>query len=105
ESSDVTSGPTSVGSTDSKRPRRGRRIEIIAATAVLVLGGVAAYAKLRSPAAAANAATGAATPTSAAPASDAEVIAILPFVSIGATSGNSYLAEGLTNALAGSLSS
>ena len=42
--------------------------------------------------------------TAAAPTAHPEVIAILPFVSIGATTGNSYLAEGLTNALAGRLS-
>src|SRR6185503_13504711 len=43
-------------------------------------------------------------PASRAAVEEAEVIAILPFVSIGATTGNSYLAEGLTNALAGRLS-
>jgi serine/threonine-protein kinase len=104
ESSDVTSGPTSIGSSDTKPKRRGRRVEILAAAAVLVLGGIAAYAKLRSPNTSSNPAADVTPSASAAAAPAPEVIAILPFVSIGATSGNSYLAEGLTNALAGRLS-
>jgi TolB-like protein/Tfp pilus assembly protein PilF len=103
ESSDVTSGPTSVMARG-LGPRGGRRrVAALAGGAVLVaLVALGAFAKFRGgsdkppPMVAKTAGT--------APTEEVEVIAILPFVSIGATTGNSYLAEGLTNALAGRLS-
>ena len=104
DSSDVISGPMSVSpaavtSTSNIR----RRIAIAAAAAiVLVLIALGIGAKRRASSSAVAPATVAGT--SAASTAQPEVIAILPFVSIGATTGNSYLAEGLTNALAGRLS-
>jgi eukaryotic-like serine/threonine-protein kinase len=103
ESSDVSSGPTNVmagvGAPGSKR----RRVATLAGAGVLLaLVGLGAVTQWRG---GRNMAVPAALKaTAAAPAEEAEVIAILPFVSIGATTGNSYLAEGLTNALAGRLS-
>ena len=102
ESSDVSSGPTSVRAQPSAGSTR-KRVAIIAGAAVLTaLVGLGAFTTLRGrgdiviPAAL--------KPAPKAAVEEAEVIAILPFVSIGATTGNSYLAEGLTNALAGRLS-
>ena len=106
ESSDVSSGPTSVAPQPLASASTRRRVAIVAGAAALAalaaLVGVGAFTTLRGrgdiviPAAL--------KPASRAAVEEAEVIAILPFVSIGATTGNSYLAEGLTNALAGRLS-
>jgi serine/threonine-protein kinase len=105
ESTDVTSGPTAalppVATTTIAS--RKRTALIAAAIGVVALGSIGAYMKMR-PGAGATGTTSTAVPGAATAPATAEVIAILPFVSIDATSGNSYLAEGLTNALAGRLS-
>ena len=105
ESSDVMSGPTAVlPAVAATTAQRRRRIIGGAVAAVLLLGALGIYAKTRGSSAAplsageTAAASGTTAPTTP------EVIAILPFVSIGAATGNGYLAEGLTNALAGRLS-
>jgi serine/threonine-protein kinase len=105
ESSDVTSGPMSVARAAGASARsRQKTIAIAAAAAVvLVLLALGGLGKLRSPSTVSSSSMVGGT-DAAVPAAETEVIAILPFVSIGATTGNSYLAEGLTNALAGRLS-
>jgi serine/threonine-protein kinase len=104
ESSDVISGPMSVVPAAATAARNlRRRVAIVAASAiVLVVLALGIFAKRRNPSI--TGAPAAVAGTAATPAAEPEVIAILPFVSIGATTGNSYLAEGLTNALAGRLS-
>ena len=114
ESVDVSSGATSTLSVAESAPvwKRRRTLGIAAGAVALVAIGLFAMQRNRaggetSPPAAIGEASaigsGAAGTSTAAPAQP-EVIAVLPFVSIGAASGNSYLAEGLTNALASRLS-
>jgi serine/threonine-protein kinase len=102
ESSDVSSGAMSVAPKPRAPGSTRKRVATAAAAAVLVaLAGLGAMT-LRGRGDIALPAALKAAPKP--PVEEAEVIAILPFVSIGATTGNSYLAEGLTNALAGRLS-
>ena len=103
ESSDVTSGPTSVLTPGAAAAAKRKRVAAFAGGAVLLaLVAFGAFARLRG--GAETTAPAAPKTVAGTPADQAEVIAVLPFVSIGETSGNSYLAEGLTNALAGRLS-
>ncbi len=73
----------------------------VAALAVLVLGAVGTAATMRSRAAAPVAEATATLASAATPA--ASSIVVVPLVSIGADSGNAYLAEGITNELAAAL--
>jgi serine/threonine-protein kinase len=103
ESTDVTSGPTARLPAIAATTVRQRRTAAALVAAVVILGaGYAAFARMRAPSEKGLGTAAVLTPASTV--SEPEVIAILPFVSIGATTGNSYLAEGLTNALAGRLS-
>lgn len=102
ESSDVSSGPTSVPPQPRASGATRRRVAIVAgAVALTALVAVGAFTTLRGRG---DIVIPAALKPAPKAVDEAEVIAILPFVSIGATTGNSYLAEGLTNALAGRLS-
>jgi serine/threonine-protein kinase len=106
ESTDVMSGPTAaLPAVSATTVQTRRRLIGGAVAAVLLLGALGVYAKTRGgqTSGAVSSNDVAAAEGTTAPAAP-EVIAILPFVSIGASTGNSYLAEGLTNALAGRLS-
>ncbi len=100
ESADVLSGQTS--SIQSGGTTVGRRRMILAATGAVVVVALGIGAILLRPKALRDAA-----PVSLASASTpepVEVIAVLPFVSLSEDSSNTFLAEGLTNALASRLS-
>ena len=101
ESSDVASGTSRILSGSWKVDSRSNRAKMLGvAAAVLVLLGGGAYFKSRStPAVAGQAMLASATAPSA-----SEVIAVMPFVSLSDDSSDSYIAAGLTNALAGQLS-
>lgn len=105
ESTDVVSGPSAVlPAVAATTVQRRRRVLGGAIAAVVLLGALGVYAMTRGKPSAAMSSNDAAAADGATAPTTPEVIAILPFVSIGAATGNSYLAEGLTNALAGRLS-
>src|SRR5688572_12004870 len=100
ESTEMSSGPTGVmsGAWATTEPRRRNMLVGVVALAVVLATGAIIYranAEVSSPAAAIG---------SPALPPEAEVVAVMPFVSLSDDSSNAYLAAGLTNALAGRLS-
>jgi serine/threonine-protein kinase len=101
ESADVVSGASTLPSLTLDSVRRGSPRLLVTAALVLVAAGVGGVAWYRSNRAnPVVTAQQAGTPIPQA----AEVIAVMPFVSLSEDSSNSYLATGLTNALAMRLS-
>src|SRR5215203_1516784 len=103
ESADVASGASTLPSLALARSSEKFRPLMIAAGALLLIVGVAGalfYRSSRATSVAAASSEQGAVPVPAA----AEVIAVMPFVSLSDDSSNSFLAAGLTNALAGRLS-
>src|SRR5687767_7379753 len=105
ESADVSSGSAKLPSMFLDKSGNRRTKTLIAAAgfilAIAIAGGRGYYNSRSTDAATSDVAAGR---TSTALPAAAEVIAVMPFVSLSQDSGNSYLAAGLTNALANRLS-
>lgn len=103
ESADVASGASTLPSLALAGSGRKLQPMLIAAGALLVIAGVAGALFYRSNRTTGVGAAGSESGLTPVPAA-AEVIAVMPFVSLSEDSSNSFLAAGLTNALAGRLS-
>ncbi|MDQ6871385.1 MAG: serine/threonine-protein kinase [Gemmatimonadota bacterium] len=100
EDPDTLSGSFASGA---KQVRRGSRVVKRAVVGGLALVGAVAVSAGIYTRTHPNTASGMAASSATAPAANLGVIAVLPFVNLGADSTNAYLATGVTNAVAGKL--